>query len=110
MTGNSGHKAAQRKFKAEECETCGGTMTLQRHHIDRDPLNNSLENMKILCQTCHKDEHQKAGDWGKGKVPEVKCEICGKAFQPKRRRRSILCGSAECTKQKGKLSAALRWA
>lgn len=109
MTGNSGRKAAQRKFKAVKCDVCGGTKILQRHHIDRDPTNNDPKNVQILCQECHKTDHMKDGTWGKGKVEPVVCEICGTVFQPKRNRRAVLCGNPECLKEKGRQSAVLRW-
>lgn len=105
----AGLKQAQRRFAVTKCQMCGGTMTLQGHHIDRNPLNNSPENIRILCQNCHKVEHMQKGDWGKGAVPKRRCQICGKEFQPKRQRRGTLCGDPECLRKKGRLSAERRW-
>ena len=33
------------------------------HHIDKNRGNNSLENLKLVCPTCHVKEHGK--EWGK---------------------------------------------
>jgi len=39
------------------CVGCGSTKILERHHLDRNPLNNAPENIKILCAKCHKAYH-----------------------------------------------------
>lgn len=31
--------------------------TLQVHHIDKDSFNNDIENLRIVCTTCHKKQH-----------------------------------------------------
>jgi 5-methylcytosine-specific restriction endonuclease McrA len=38
---------------------------LQVHHKDRDRHNNKLENLEMLCPTCHEVEHftPKDGRW-----------------------------------------------
>jgi 5-methylcytosine-specific restriction endonuclease McrA len=64
---NSGHKAAQRRFKAEVCLLCGVKKRLQRHHKDLNPTNNSPNNIMILCQTCHTQIHVIDGTWGRKK-------------------------------------------
>lgn len=107
---NSGRKQAQRSFEAKACETCGTQVTLQRHHKDRNTLNNTPGNIQILCQECHKALHVAAGDWGRGQLDTTRCEICKTEFTPKRARRSTLCGNPQCLSEKGKRSAALRWA
>ena len=46
-------------YKQNKCERCGidvwsgEPISLQLHHIDGNPTNNSLENMMILCPNCH---------------------------------------------------------
>lgn len=52
------------------CNRCGYSEVpevLQVHHIDRDRSNNQVENLEILCPTCHEVEHFQAGDgrWSK---------------------------------------------
>ncbi len=109
MKPNSGHKQAQRTYKAELCEMCGGTLTLQRHHKDGNPTNNEKSNVMVVCQPCHVKIHCLIGNWGKGNVKQSACKICGQIFKPKRTRRSKLCGKPECLKENGRQSAGLRW-
>jgi len=43
-----------------ECAKCGYdeiVEVLQVHHLDGDRSNNELENLQILCPTCHQIEH-----------------------------------------------------
>lgn len=39
----------------EVCESCGGKAH-DRHHVDGNPHNNSLGNVRILCRRCHMSE------------------------------------------------------
>lgn len=67
---NSCHKYAQRHFKATECSKCGKKdARLHRHHIDRNPRNNSPGNIAVLCSRCHADTHVAGGTWGPGPAP-----------------------------------------
>ena len=106
-----GRKRAQRKYTLTACVDCGEKKFLQRHHKDGNPLNNSSENIKILCRSCHAKDHINAGTWGRGRVPKAICKICGTEFQPERRRRKgrVICGKISCLMAMGKLSAELRW-
>lgn len=65
-TMNSGRRAAQRMVLAKKCNRCPATTNLQRHHRDRNPRNNSGENVETLCQTCHKNDHMTDQTWGRG--------------------------------------------
>lgn len=111
MTGlpNTGRKAAQRLYDADRCDRCDSTNGVQRHHIDRDPMNNDPSNVEVLCQACHTADHMRDGTWGKGRVEPATCAICGVEFQPKRSRRSTLCGEPECRTEMGRQSAQKRW-
>jgi len=46
------------------CERCGGeswqmrAMPLDMHHSDKDPLNNTRGNLKLLCPNCHAQCHR----------------------------------------------------
>jgi len=47
------------------CTNCGYDkypQILEVHHIDRDRDNNSLSNLRVLCPTCHQEEHYLAKD------------------------------------------------
>ena len=39
------------------CESCGIESPTSIHHVDGNPFNNTLENLKILCQMCHARTH-----------------------------------------------------
>lgn len=45
------------------CQICGNHGGLLNcHHIDQNPLNNSLNNLITLCPTCHAKIHGRGGD------------------------------------------------
>lgn len=52
-------KAALVALRGNECECCHNTtwldkpITLEVHHLDGDSLNNTLENLQLLCPNCH---------------------------------------------------------
>lgn len=54
-------------YKTYRCENCGITewlekpIVLQLEHIDGNHLNNSLDNLKILCPNCHSQTDTFAG-------------------------------------------------
>lgn len=59
MLGTAYRKMAFRN-KIPACEKCGYDKfveILQVHHKDRNRQNNTLENLEILCPTCHEEEH-----------------------------------------------------
>jgi hypothetical protein len=39
------------------CEECGSTLRLEVHHIDKDRTNNDIDNLILLCKSCHKKRH-----------------------------------------------------
>lgn len=51
--GKSAHHWRARQQKAQACEGCGTTVGLHVHHKDRNPANNSPENLTTLCGSCH---------------------------------------------------------
>lgn len=47
-------------YKDKLCESCGykeHDFCLDIHHLDGNNLNNSLDNLKILCAICHRIQH-----------------------------------------------------
>lgn len=44
-------------LRGSSCENCGTNKDLQIHHIDRNHWNDSLENLKTLCNSCHQKLH-----------------------------------------------------
>lgn len=61
-TGNGSHDYRERAFAhyPSECADCGWNLideVLEVHHIDRDRSNNEIDNLKILCPTCHRIDH-----------------------------------------------------
>lgn len=52
-------KLFDNNIKLKKCEDCGITKwmgkdaPLELHHVDGNPSNNNLKNLKILCPNCH---------------------------------------------------------
>ena len=52
------HRHRARRIKVKElCEDCGTTEKLHIHHKDKNPANNDLSNLAVLCSSCHKKLH-----------------------------------------------------
>ena len=52
------HRWRARKVKARvQCVTCKAKTNLHVHHKDRNPANNSPENLEVLCASCHLKLH-----------------------------------------------------
>lgn len=51
-------KVAALKRANNICEECGAKKRLEMHHLKypQDPDKDSLENVKILCHNCHREE------------------------------------------------------
>lgn len=51
--------------KEQICDRCGKSdCRLDTHHIDRDKSNNSSENIRVLCASCHAYVHYIEDDRG----------------------------------------------
>jgi len=95
-----------KEWKCEKCqntEWLGQKIPLELHHIDSNPKNNRLENLKLVCPNCHYREHnptdkpivdkpifkkEKPVKLPKIKEPRTKkppiaCAACGKLSQGK---------------------------
>ena len=46
------------KSDSKKCQRCGEEENLHVHHIDHDSRNNLLENLVVLCQSCHIGYHR----------------------------------------------------
>lgn len=42
-----------------KCEKCISSSDLLVHHIDRNRRNNKIENLQILCTSCHAVVHER---------------------------------------------------
>ena len=98
-----------------KCTNCGSKENLCVHHIIKmkpdDENYNDIENLTVLCRSCHLSHHRKEGDvvpnnlppagnpYGRrGKKPPIKCiedgcenwqhgkSLCKKHYEYKRRR------------------------
>jgi len=95
-------KAAQRAYAAEECQECGSTHRVQRHHPDlSDPLR-----VEILCEPCHVKADQRDGT--RRTRPMQTCVVCGREFRPKCSHPHKTCGPA-CLSELGRRLAMKRW-
>jgi thymidylate synthase ThyX len=52
----AGRLRAQLMYPAKVCESCGLNQG-HRHHVDRNTLNNSPDNIRFLCPSCHTTLH-----------------------------------------------------
>jgi len=68
----TGNSRARRRFQANHCDRCKTTGLLYRHHVDREPRNNTASNIEILCPSCHNKEHWK--DRKRAKDMEIRPE------------------------------------
>lgn len=57
------------------CERCGGTARLGRHHLNQNPTDNRPENVQTLCASCHTKWHW---EHGKPKRSKARCSVCGR--------------------------------
>ncbi len=48
--------------KCAKCNYSNYIEVLEVHHIDRNRQNSKVENLVILCPTCHREDHFKAKD------------------------------------------------
>lgn len=62
-------RAALLERDAKTCQRCGRvgeigwySDMLCIHHRDRDPQNNALDNLELLCRGCHSRMHHEQGD------------------------------------------------
>lgn len=62
-----------RRMRSESCEACGAMKSLQAHHVDQNPKNNSSDNIQTLCKSCHITHHHRARRAGKAVAGRMEC-------------------------------------
>ena len=53
VTKSAHHWRARRAIPLVACGECGTTQELHVHHKDRNPANNTMSNLMVLCASCH---------------------------------------------------------
>ena len=57
------HGLASRMYRSvitkDKCRLCGSTENLGIHHKNDDHYDNRLENLEVLCNSCHMSEHKR---------------------------------------------------
>lgn len=67
------HRWKARQIKArKQCEKCGNKSNLHVHHRDRNPANNSMENLETLCASCHLKLH-----WAEDREKRIQAMLHG---------------------------------
>ncbi len=103
VTKAEAHERARQIKKRNSCERCGGLDWLQVHHRDRNPFNNEIHNLEVLCASCHRSEH-------KAPPKQSICINCGISFVARWKRKTAKICSARCASEFGRISAQKRWA
>jgi len=62
MSEPGGYREKAMREYGDECVECGGGENTVVHHIDNDPDNDSIENLTVLCRSCHGKVHLGVGD------------------------------------------------
>ncbi len=68
---NNSRRKARGLVKRVKCEACHAVgVPLHVHHVDKNPLNNELSNLQVLCIPCHAKADRESR-------PIRECRICG---------------------------------
>lgn len=93
-----GRSQARNLYTApSECERCGASRRLDRHHKDANPLNNERSNIAFLCRRCHQEVDGRL-DAARTRLSALSvpqepksCGVCGRPYKPLRRGRCSPC-------------------
>lgn len=87
---NFAHKQARELKPISPCERCEVTdKKSEVHHVDNNFQNNSLDNLRRLCPSCHKIEHNRKKDCTVCGLPQHARLLCNKHYI--QLRRGLLC-------------------
>jgi hypothetical protein len=74
-------------IRERKCEVCGITewmgrpAPLELDHIDGDPTNNELSNLRLICPNCHaQTEYYKGKNMGRGRFSRRTRYALGKSY------------------------------
>ena len=68
-------KTKIRNGEIKNCYECGEEKPLDVHHIDENRDNDSMDNLKILCESCHYSGHKTGNNFWKGERSDGKTLI-----------------------------------
>lgn len=78
-----GYRDKALEFWSRVCRSCGTKEPEKRfevHHVDGDRSNNSVLNLAVLCQKCHREHHREGGV---SNVPDGRSHVTISASVPK---------------------------
>ena len=72
---------ARKSIPFAPCALCGKTGYTEVHHIDKNPLNNSPNNLIRLCKSCHAKQHRLRGLCCVCGEPVKGLHLCSRHYQ-----------------------------
>ena len=78
-------RRARDSMPKSNCEICGKSGYTEVHHKDKNPLNNSPENLIRLCKSCHAKQHRQRALCCVCGVPAKAKSLCTKHYQQYRK-------------------------
>ena len=82
VSSNASHSRARRRYPVpSECERCGRSVPIERHHKDGDPVNNERQNIAMLCRRCHMEvdgRMEKLRTFKREPLPPRPCSECNR--------------------------------
>lgn len=94
--------------RGKKCEHCGATTQIHVHHIHyRNLGNEKLEDLMVLCKSCHEEEHKRLDSLKKPRKHKAKCNDNFISKPKKKRSKKVKKKQiAKPTKRKNKLGDA----
>lgn len=81
MSEKTGRQRARRMIPSTSCAICGKNGYTEVHHKDKNPLNNSPENLVRLCKSCHSKQHHTKNLCVVCGLPAKGHHLCAKHWQ-----------------------------